>query len=86
MAGNEVEQDLDTLVVSLFDEGKEVIVGAEARVHLVVVEDVVSAILPGTYEAGRHPDTVETDAADVIQSLTNTVQVAHTVSIRVHIR
>ena len=68
MACHEVEAYLDTALVGSVNEFHHVGVGAEARINLIEVNDVVATIKPPRLEYGVQPKGVHTQRLDVVES------------------
>ena len=86
VACNQIEQHPDTFGMRLLDQGKQVIVGSETLIDRIEIDDVVTAVFPIARKTWREPYTVEPDAFDIIQPRTDTVQIADTVAVGIHIR
>ena len=85
MAGDEVHDNLDAAFVGLTDQFDHVGVRAKARIHLVIVDYVVTTVHPAGFinriqPDGRHPDTL-----DIVELQSNPGDVADAVSVGIHI-
>ena len=83
VAENLVDDDLQAQTVRLLHDAVEVGQGAEQRIDVAVVGDVVAEVRHGRGEEGRDPDRVHAEAGDVVQSRQHAGQVAHAVVVRV---
>ena len=83
VAGNQVQQDADPFLVSLFEEVIQVFVGPVAGRHFLVIADVVSGVFKGRVIAGIDPERVAPQALDVIQFRGDPVDIADPVPVRV---
>ncbi len=68
MIGNDVDDDVKSQVVGLFDEGVEVLERAEQRVDADVVADVVSVVEPRGRKEGRHPQRIDAEPREVFEA------------------
>ena len=81
VAGDEVKQDTDALLVGSFEEGGGVLVRAVARGNLFVVAHVVTGVFKRRVKARIDPQSVAAQALDVVQLGDNALQVADTVAV-----
>ena len=79
--GDQVQQHLDAALVGLVDQFQQVVVGAEARVHTVVVDDVVAAVYPPGFEEGVEPDGRYPQALDIVHLGQNALDVSDSVPV-----
>ena len=86
MACHEVETHLDAAFVGFVDECDQISVGTEARVYLVEINDIVAAVKPSRLKAGVDPQSVDTQALDIIEFGGDAGQVSDAVAVGVHIR
>ena len=81
VAGDEVKQDTDALLVGSFEEGGGVLVRAVALGDLFVVAYVVTGVFKRRVKARIDPQSVAAQALDVVQLGDNALQVADTVAV-----
>ena len=81
----EVQHYLDAFRVGFFHEFDQVVVGAEAGVNAVKVNDVVTAVYPAGYENRVKPYGSYSEFFDVIEFRDNASDVADSVSVRIFV-
>ena len=67
VAGDEVEEDANPALLRRRNELVEVVQGAELRVHVVVVGDVVAPVGVRGGEGGGQPDAVDAQPFEVLE-------------------
>ena len=82
MSCYEVQHYLDAFRVGFFHEFDQVVVGAEAGVNAVKVNDVVTAVYPAGYENRVNPNACYSEFLDVIEFIYNSSYVADSVADR----
>ena len=83
MARHQVHHDLDAARMGLLNQFHQVGIGAEARVHPVKVDDVVTAVRPARYIHRIEPDGRHTDGLDIVQAGNDARDVANAVPVSV---
>ena len=83
VVGDDVDHDADAGGMKGGDQTVEIGQGADARVHVAVVVDVVAAVGQGRGVEGREPDGVDAESRQVRHATGDPVQVADAVGVGV---
>ena len=81
VVGDHVDDHPDALFVGVLEQGVEVVEGAETRVHVAVVGDVVTAIGQGRDVERSQPDRVDAQFDEMGQTFADARQVALPVTV-----
>ena len=84
MAEDLVDHHADAESVGLRQQAVEVVEGAEQRIDVAIVGDVVAEVGHRRLEERRDPDRVDAEVGDVVQFLDDARQVADAVTVAVH--
>ena len=78
---HQIEQNLHLFAVRSLKQPHQIIIGAVAGRHLVVIADVIAAVHKRRVVHGIQPNRVAAETLDIIELLNNTVDVADTVAV-----
>jgi hypothetical protein len=86
VVGDDVDDHAEVELVRAPLQAVEVVEGAEQRIHLAVVGDVVARVVLRREEEGGEPDRVDPELAERGESLGDAGEVADAVAVRVRER
>ena len=83
MRQDQIDHDLQSLGMRLVQKLLKIGQGAEHRVHVPIVTDIVAKILHRRFEERRYPDRIHAKRCDIIEPLGDAFQVADTIAIAI---
>ena len=83
VAGNQVEEDMNPLLVRFFEEVDRVVIGSVAGRNQLVISHIVSRVFEGGVEAGVDPEGIRAQVLDVIELLDDSLQIPDAVPVRI---
>ena len=81
MVDNKIQNDPDTMLVSLFDQLIHVLVTSEARVDFTVITDIVTVVVLWRVKNRAEPDHIDPKVLKVGELFNNTLEIAEAVAV-----
>ena len=78
-----IDDDLEPEVMRAGDHRVEIGQGAEDRVHVAIVADVIAHVLHRAFEEGRQPDRIHAQRREMVQPPGDARQVADPIAVRI---
>ena len=83
MTRHQIEDKLHPPLVGLLRQNHQIRIGTEPGIHLIEIDDIVTAIRPARHIDRIQPDRRDPQGLDIIQAGRNARQIADTVAITV---
>jgi hypothetical protein len=80
---NKVEDDLELFCMSFINEAIKTFERAEDRIDPTVVGDIVTEVMHRRRINRRNPDRIDAEPDEIIEPLSNAVEIAYSVTVRI---
>ena len=83
MIYHKIEKDIHIPLLRLGNQLLHVFIGAESRINLVVIGNIIALVGKRGKKAGRNPDDIDSEFLQIIEFFNNPLDVSNSISLRI---